>query len=323
MALQKGRNNIIMSTQFILFFSVMAAIMLFLHGLAAFSDEISRLGGDRLRLLLKRMTRTDWRGALMGALATAIVQSSSAVTSMAVGLAHGKAISARGTFAIMIGANVGTTLTAWLVAMKVVGLGPIFVTLGGLWSLVGLRPYRAYGKAVFYFGLIFLALDLISEGLAPIAQSPHLLEWHEWLESPILALMFGALLTALVQSSSVVSGLSVLLVSQGLVAPGVAVWIVAGANVGTTSTALLASSVLDTVAKKLALLNTVFNLLGVVLFVSVLQPVVQLVLSSRFSPVEQVALVHTFFNLAAAIVALCILPYVWKHIALWLNVPNE
>jgi len=296
----------------------MAAIMLFLHGLAAFSDEVTRLGGERLRDWLRRITRSDWLGALMGALATALVQSSSAVTSMAVGLAHSKAFSERGALAVMIGANVGTTLTAWLVAMKVVGLGPVFVTLGGLWSLIDVRPYRAYGKAVFYFGLIFLALDLIAEGLAPIAQSPHLLEWHEWLDSPVIALLFGAVLTALVQSSSVVSGLSVLLVSQALVSPFVAVWIVAGANVGTTSTALMASSVLDSVARKLALLNTVFNVLGVLLFVSVLQPVIQMILSSALTPVEQVALVHTVFNLFAALVALCGLPFVWRQIEAWL-----
>jgi phosphate:Na+ symporter len=312
-----------MSSQLIWFFSVMAAIMLFLHGLAAFSDEVTRLGGERLRQLLRRLTRSDWMGALMGALATALVQSSSAVTSMAVGLAHSKAFTERGALAVMIGANVGTTLTAWLVAMKVVGLGPVFVTLGGVWSLMGVRPYRAYGKAVFYFGLIFLALDLISEGLAPIAHSPHLAEWHEWLESPVIALLFGAVLTALVQSSSVVSGLSVLLVSQGLVSPFVAVWMVAGANVGTTSTALLASSALDTIARKLALLNTMFNVLGVLLFVSVLQPIIYLVLDSNLSQVEQVALVHTIFNLMAAVVALLGLPFAWRHIETWLSRSDE
>lgn len=112
-------------------FSVMAAIMLFLHGLASFSDEITRLGGERMRSVLAHVTRRDWVGSLMGALATMVVQSSSAVTSMAVGLAHNQTLAPRGALAIMIGANVGTTLTAWLVAFKVSGLGPVFLTLGG------------------------------------------------------------------------------------------------------------------------------------------------------------------------------------------------
>lgn len=307
-----------MSDQFIWIFTIAAAIMLFLHGLAAFSEEVARLGGGRLRELLRRLTRTDLHGALVGGIATALVQSSSAVTSMVLGLAHNRTLTERGAFAVMIGANVGTTLTAWLVALKVVGLGPVFVTLGGLWSLAGPRPWRPYGKVVFYFGLIFLALDLISQALVPIAKSPALAEWHALLDSPALALLFGALLTALVQSSSVVSGLAVLAVMQGLVTPQVAVWLVAGANIGTTSTALLASTALDTLSRKLALLNTAFNVLGVVLFATLLQPIIGMILATGMAATQQVALVHTVFNLAAAGAALVLLPYVWPRLALWL-----
>jgi phosphate:Na+ symporter len=145
---------------------------------------------------------------------------------------------------------------------------------------MGVRPYRAYGKAVFYFGLIFLALDLVAEGLAPIAHSPHLAEWHEWLSRQSSRYCLGPFSLHSCSPLRWVSGLSVLLVSQALVSPFVAIWMVAGANVGTTSTALLASSVLDSMAKKLALLNTLFNVLGIVLFVSVLQPIIHLVLRS-------------------------------------------
>lgn len=303
-------------------FSILAAVMLFLHGLAAFSEEVARLGGERLRDALRRLTRTDWRGALVGAVATAVVQSSSAVTSMAVGLSHNRTLTERGALAVMIGANVGTTLTAWLVALKVAGLGPVFVALGGLWSLAGPRPWRPYGKAAFYFGLIFLALDLISQALAPLANNPALAEWHAWLDSPVLALLFGALLTALVQSSSVVSGLAVLAVSQGIVAPQVAVWLVAGANIGTTSTALLASTALDALARKLALLNTGFNILGVLLFATLLQPVIGMILGIDLPATQQVAMVHTMFNLAAALVALLLMPHAWPRIDVWLKQEN-
>jgi phosphate:Na+ symporter len=300
-------------------FSVLAAVLLFLHGLAAFSEEVTRIGGERLRHALRRLTRSDWRGALVGAVVTAVVQSSSAVTAMAVGLAHNRTLSERGAVAVMIGANVGTTLTAWLVAGKIAGLGPVFVTLGGLWSLFGPRPWRAYGKAVFYFGLIFLALDLMAQALSPLARGATSAGWHDLLGSPVLALLAGAALSATVQSSSVVSGLAVLVVSQGIVTPSVAVWLVAGANIGTTSTALLAASTLDSVARRLALLNTVFNVLGVLLFATLLQPAVGLILSSELGPAQQVALVHTAFNAGAALVALALLPRVWPRIATWLQ----
>ncbi len=300
-------------------FTILAAIMLFLHGLASFSEEVTRLGGERLREVLRRITRPDWRGAIAGAVATAIVQSSSAVTSMAVGLAHNHTLSARSALSIMIGAHVGTTLTAWLIAFKVAGLGPVFLTLGGLWSLFGPRPWRPYGKPLFYFGIIFLALDLISQALAPVAESPHIYEWQATLDSPALALIFGALLTAVVQSSSVVSGLAVIAVADNILTPSVAIWMVAGANIGTTSTAMLASAPLDNSTRRLALLNTASILLGVLIFATVLQPVIGFILASELTAGQKVAMVHTVFNLAAAIAALLLLPHLWPRINRWLN----
>lgn len=308
-----------MSTLVTWAFTILAAIMLFLHGLASFSEEVTRLGGERLRTILRKATRPDWRGAITGALATAVVQSSSAVTSMAVGLAHNKTLSSRGALSIMIGAHVGTTLTAWLIAFQVAGLGPVFVTLGGLWSLFGPRSWRAYGKPLFYFGVIFLALDLISQALAPLSANPQLSEWQAALDSPALAMIFGAVLTALVQSSSVVSGLAVIAVSDNILAPSVAIWMVAGANIGTTSTALIASTALNEYARRLALLNTASILLGVALFATALQPVIGLILASNLSPSQQVAMVHTVFNLAAAVVTLLLLPYFWPKISRWLH----
>jgi len=308
-----------MSTLVTWAFTILAAIMLFLHGLASFSEEVTRLGGERLRTILRKATRPDWRGAITGALATAVVQSSSAVTSMAVGLAHNKTVSSRGALSIMIGAHVGTTVTAWLIAFKVAGLGPVFVTLGGLWSLFGPRPWRPYGKPLFYFGIIFLALDLISQALAPLATNPQLTEWQAALDSPALALIFGAVLTALVQSSSVVSGLAVIAVSDEILVPAVAIWMVAGANIGTTSTALLASTALDITSRRLALLNTCSIMLGIVIFATVLQPVITLILASNLNPSQQVAMVHTVFNLAASIVTLLLLPYFWPRISRWLH----
>lgn len=304
-------------------FSVAAAIMLFLHGLAAFSDEVTQLGGERMKALLHRVTRSDWLGATLGALATTVVQSSSAVTSMAVGLADKHTLSPRGATAVMIGANVGTTLTAWLVAFKVAGLGPVCLTVGGLWSLIGPRPWRAWGKPLFYFGLIFLALDLISQALTPLAQHPSLPHWQANLAEPALALLFGALLTAVVQSSSVVSGLAVISVSQGVLPIEMALWMLVGSNVGTTSTALLASSALGSVARKLAWLNTAFKVLGVLLFATVLQPVISLIMASSLTAAHQVALVHTVFNVAAAVVALLIIPRAWPHLEGWLHSPAE
>lgn len=306
---------------FTLIVSVLAAVLLFLHGLSAFTDEVTRLGGARLRRLLQRLTQPDWRGSLVGAAVTAVVQSSSAVSSMAVGLANRRALTPRGAFAVMIGANVGTTTTAWLVALKVGGLGPVFVTLGGLWSLLGPRKLRPWGKALFYFGLIFLALDWIAQGLAPLGHAAQQPQWRALIDSPVAALMFGAVLTALVQSSSVVSGLAVVSVLEGVIAAPVAVWLIAGANLGTTSTALIAASTMGHVARRLAWLNTGFNALGVLLFATLLQPLIDIVLRSALPAAQQVAAVHTLFNLAAALAVLAAQPLLWPRLQRWIDTP--
>ena len=125
----------------------------------------------------------------------------------------------------------------------------------------------------------------------------------------------------MVQSASVVSGFAVLAVLQQIIPASLAVWMIAGANVGTTSTALLASSALESFSRKLALLNIGFNLLGVFLFATLLQPIIHVILASDISASQQVALVHTVFNLAAATVALSILPVLWPRVSLWLNRP--
>jgi phosphate:Na+ symporter len=300
-------------------FSVIAAIMLFLYGLASFSSELTHLGGSRFQVTLRKLTRTDTKAALMGALATALVQSSSAITAMATGLAYKATLTNRSAFAIMIGANVGTTFTAWLVAFQIVGLGPVFVSIGGIVSFAAPMHLRPYGKAIFYFGLVFLALDLISQALSPIRHHAALAQWQVFLHMPIFALLFAALLTALVQSSSVVTGLAVLLVQQNILPAETAVWLVMGSNIGTTSTALLASAALNKIARRLALLNTIFNIFGVLLFVTMLQPVIGIVMASEFLPDQKVAILHSLFNLTAAISALATLPFVWHRLEFWLE----
>jgi phosphate:Na+ symporter len=297
-----------------LFFGVMAGVMLFIHGLAAFSEEVTRLGGDGLRRVLRRVTSTDLAAAVSGAFSTALLQSSSAVTSMAVSLCHAGALTSRGAVGVLVGSNVGTTLTAWLVAFKVTGLGPAFVTLGGLWSLVGPRAWRTYGKPVFYFGLIFLALDEVASHLRPLAQSEAVADYKALVDAAPLALLFGILLTILVQSSSVVSGLAVIAVSNGLMDVSLAAWVIVGANVGTTSTALVAATGMDDAARRLALLNAGFNLLGLLLFLLVIRPFVPDISRWVDTPGEQVALIHTVFNLAAALLALACLPRLWPRL---------
>ena len=221
----------------------------------------------------------------------------------------------------MIGANVGTTLTAWLIAYKFTGMGPVFVSVGGLWSLFGPRRWRTYGHPIFHFGLIFLALSLINSTLVPLARTPEVLHWLEAISTPLRALAFGALLTMLVQSSAVVVGLTVLAVAGGLIEPALSIWMVVGANLGTGWVSLFNASTFGPNARRLALFNAGLDLCGLALFVAVLQFAIRPLLALMPEPGLQVALVHSAFNLSAAVMALTLLPWIWRYLERF--VPEE
>lgn len=304
-----------------LFFTAVAAIMLYLHSLRDFAREVTQLGGAQLKHVLQRVTANRFAGALAGAASAALVQSSSVVNFITMGLTERRVLSMRSAWTVMIGANVGTTLTAWLIAHKLTGMGPVFVAVGGLWSLFGPRRWRTYGHPIFHFGLIFLALNLISATLLPLAETPKVLAWAGTLSTPLRALAFGAALTMLVQSSAVVVGLTVLSVAGGLIDPALSIWVVVGANLGTGWVSLLNASTFGPTARRLAQFNAGLDLCGLALFVAVLQFAIRPLLALMPEPGLQVALVHSAFNLSAALMALLLLPWIWRYLEKF--VPEE
>src|SRR5215471_17904822 len=252
-------------SNFKIFLSIISAIVLFLHGLEGFSREIQTVGGERLKKWLGRLTAKRWLGLLLGALATAIVQSSSAITALTVALVDAGTISFRSSLGVLLGANIGTTSTAWLVSLKLTSIGPFFIVLG---ALLGSLPTRLkiLGEAAFYFGFIFFSLDVVSFTLKPLAQNPVFAEVLRESSTPLLGVLAGILVTAIVQSGSITTGLCILLVQQNLLSPTAAIPIVIGASVGSTSTALIASIKMQRTARRVALANLCFNAFGVVLF---------------------------------------------------------
>ena len=288
---------------FELIVGVFATVILFLYGLQSFSREIRLLGEDRLHGALGRLTRNRFSGFALGAVFTAVVQSSSAVTALAVALVDAGAITFANSLAVLVGANVGTTLTAWLVSFKLTGIGPIFIILGAVLALLP-GSLRVAGKSVFYFGFIFFALDLISNSLDPVKSDPQLLDWLASTSTPLIGAIVGAVLTAMVQSSSVVTGLAILLVQQGAIDVTGAVCIIIGANVGTTVTGLIASIPMQPAAKRTALANLILNAVGVALFLPFAPQLAEYVqgLTENFG--IAVAIAHLIFNFGIAVLAL-------------------
>lgn len=287
--------------------AALAAVVLFLHGLQGFGRELQSLGGDNLRRALARLTSRRWQGFLVGAVTTAVLQSSSATTSLTVGLVDSSMIALSSGLAIVVGANVGTTATAWLVSFKLTGIGAFALVLG---AASGLLPGRArlLSKPLFYFGLIFFALDLLNSYLAPMGNHGVLRDWLALAASPLAGVAMGLVFTALVQSSSVATGVAIVLVHQGVLPAEAAIPIVIGTNVGSTSTALIASIGTSPTARATALANLLFNLGGLALFLPLLGVFPRWIVGLAGNPAMAVALAHTIFNVATAATALLFLP---------------
>lgn len=302
-------------SQFNIAVAVIASITLFLYGLQSFTREIQTLTSGPLKETLSRATRNRIVASGIGAASTALIQSSSAVSSIIVALVDAGLIPLRNALALMVGANVGTASTAFLVSAKLEGIGGLFIFIGAAMSLLPIKG-RLLGKSIFYFGFILFSLDQLNFSFGPIYKDESLLWALQLTENRLFGLLVGAALTAVVQSSSVITGLAVLLTAEGsLTLPG-AIAIVLGANVGTTSTALFASMTLGPLARLTALANCIFNLAGAAVALFLLPSLVAL--ASRWSNGSTgfaVALSHLVFNVGMALLVLPFLTPVQRVIS--------
>jgi phosphate:Na+ symporter len=293
-------------SNFKILLTAISAIVLFLYGLEGFSQEIQRVGGAAFSNLLRRLTESRWRGVLLGAAATAIVQSSSAITSLTVALVDAGTMSFRSSLGVLLGANIGTTSTAWLVSLKLTSIGPFFIVLGTVLSALPTR-LRILGKAAFYFGFIFFSLDLVSFTLRPLAQNPVFTEVLSRSSTPLMGAVAGMLITAIVQSSSITTGLCILLVQQNLLPATAAIPIVIGANIGTTATALVASLKMQKTARRVAVANLCFNTFGVLLFLPFLGAFAVTAVDLTSDPGMAVAWAQLIFNTVMVLTVLLLL----------------
>ena len=291
-------------------FVILSAVILFVFSLQGFSKEVQRSGEERLKLWLQRATDSRLKGFTLGALFTGVLQSSSAVSAMTVALVNAQTIPLYNSFSILLGTNLGTTTTAWMVSFKLTGIGPYFIVLG---ALLGFLPnqYRIIGKSIFYLGFIFLCLNLISDSVSPFQNNPLVLDFLKG-NSIIVNILGGLLVTALVQSSSVVTGLAVLLTQQGVLSIESALAIILGSNVGTTATALIAGYSMGGNAKICAKANLIFNLSGVLLVLLIFPFYSSLITYIATTPEQSVAFGHLFLNLIIAVVFLAALKPVSK-----------
>ncbi len=277
------------------------AIILFVFGLDNFSREIEQISGERFRKFLGTATNIPIFGVLIGALVTMVIQSSSATSVISIGLVNAGVLSFKNSVGIIFGSNIGTTITAQLVAFKLTNFAPIFIIIGFILTITNSKA-SIFGKAVFYFGFVFFSLNLISSTLEPLQSNEALVSMLTQAQNPLYALLIGCLFTALVQSSSVTTGLAIIFTQQGVLGLENAVPLILGANVGTTATAFLAVINLDVSAKKVAFSHFLFNVGGVLLFFPLLLIFGHRLADFNQNPAIALANIHLIFNVTASLI---------------------
>jgi len=291
--------------------ALFGGMALLLYGIRLSGDSLQRAVGGRLRQLLTGMSRNRVVALLSGAAVTGIIQSSAATTLMLIGFVSAGLMTFRQTLGIILGADIGTTLTVQLIAFRVTDYAPLLIGGGFVMTFIARRSApRDVGQAVLGLGLMFLGIKLIIDGVTPLRSSELALDLlRVTTDTPIVAALVAAAFSALVASSAATIGLALALTSQGLIALPGAVAIVIGANVGTCATALTASVGATAEAKRVAVAHIAFKVGGAVLVLPLIGPFTALVAASTGDPARQVANAHTFFNLGISLLFLLFTPW--------------
>lgn len=283
-----------------LLISILATLVIFLFSLKGFSREIQEIGAITLKNKLSNWTHNKWFAFLTGIFITSIIQSSSSVSSIVVALVDSNLIAFANSIPILVGSNVGTTFTAWLIAFKIENLGSVLIIFGTLISAI---PHRMQiiGKSIFYLGLILFSLQLIHFAIKPLKELELFIDILSLAKNVYFGVLIGTILTTILQSSSVVTGLAIVLASQEMLSLEGAIAIAIGANIGTTSTALIASFRLNKLAQKTAKVNAFFNIIGVLLFLPFFSIFTEMITLIHISLEYKIALAHMIFNITTAL----------------------
>lgn len=253
-------------------FSFLGGLGLFLFGLRFMSDALQAVAGDRMRTILEHGTKNAFRGVLTGSLVTALIQSSSATTVLTVGLVNAGLLTLRQSIGVIMGANIGTTLTAFLIGFNLQSYALPILAIGTLLFLFAKKKKaQTIGQVLFGFGTLFFGLSIMGGGMGPLKDLPVFAELMIKIEdNAILGVIIGLLFTLIVQSSSATIGVMQELAFQGAISYTQAVPILFGDNIGTTITALLASIGANVTARRTALTHFLFNLVGTLIFIPML-----------------------------------------------------
>jgi len=301
-----------------IFFQILGGLAIFLLGMRMMSDSLQTVAGDNMKSMLGKITDNRFLGIMVGAMVTAVIQSSSATSVITVSFVNSGLMILRQAVGVIIGANIGTTITGQLIAFKITHYAYPIVTVGFMMMAFSKnRSTQFWGKALLGLGLIFLGMMVMKQILAPIQDSYAAKHFFmQFSKSPILAILAGIALTSIIQSSSATVGLTMTLAGAGLISLQGAAFLVLGDNIGTTITAQLSAIGSGRSAKQTAMAHTMFNVIGAVYFGILISDksgfLLNLIKHTSSDSLRQVANAHTIFNITNAIIFIPLVPMLTK-----------
>lgn len=297
-------------------------LALFLYGMQQLVKSLVSVAGNQLKYFLARLTTNPFTGALSGAVVTAIIQSSSITTVLTVGFVSAGLMTLSQSAGVIMGANLGTTVTAQIVAFKINNLALLMIALGVLLQLIAQRKrFQDFGRLLLGLGLVFFGMHVMSDAMSPLRSYAPFIEMMKAIDLPFYGIALGFIFTALVQSSSATLGIVIVLASNGFISLPAGIALILGANIGTTVTALLATIGANRETVRAALIHFEFNLLGVLIWLPFIPELAHWAQLMAFEDLQQVAQntpreianAHTLFNFINLLIFLPLIPiFIWS-----------
>ena len=286
---------------------LLGGLALFLYGMQMMSQGLEAAAGNRMKQILEKLTANRFLGVAVGAGITAIIQSSSATIVMVVGFVNSGMMTLQQAVWIIMGANIGTTITGQLIALDIGAVTPLFAFVGVVMILfVRKQKYTYFGQILAGFGVLFIGMGMMGSSMEPLQQSKTFIDLMTTFSHPVLGILAGVVFTAVIQSSSASVGILQALAVSGLIGLDGAVYVLFGQNIGTCITAILASFGANRNAKRTTLIHLMFNVIGTVVFtiLCMVTPLVPFMEGLTSNPAAQIANVHTLFNIVTTLLLL-------------------
>ncbi len=295
---------------------LLGGLALFLFGIEQMASALKSVAGKRMKNILAHLTANRFMGAITGAFITAIIQSSSVTTVLTVGFISAGLLSLAQSVCIIMGANIGTTITAQVIAFKITEASMLMIALGfGMLFFMQQERIKLYGNIIMGLGMIFFGMTIMSRAMQPLHDYQPFLDLIMQMSNPLISILIAATFTSLVQSSSATTGIIIVMASQGFITLPTGIALAFGANIGTCITAILAAIGKPREAVRAAMVHVLFNIFGVLIWIGFIDQLAQFVtwLSPRYEALtgaarlaaetpRQIANAHTLFNIANTLI---------------------